>query len=153
MFFFFLFSFLEHNVRPDLTTRCRPQVELKGREPAGLSLAHNWVATQKLPIEDPRPQQGYTSEPSPVGSGFGVSTMIRDSSAGANFALQSVNDKVKRNRAKGRQEKKLFWFSYLEYFVSDRIFWRKFSIFEKIERNRQIFSVYWKHNSRCTFLS
>jgi len=137
--FFFFFSFLEHNVRPDLTSRCRPQVELKGREPAGLSLAHYWVATQKLPIEGPRPQQGYTSEQSPVGSGFGVSTMIRDSSAGGNFALQAVNDKVNRNRAKGRQEKKLFWFSYLEYFVTCCIFWRKFSIFEKIESIRQIF--------------
>jgi len=65
-----------------------------------------WVSTQKLPIEGPRPQQGYNSEPSPMGSGFGVFTRIRDSSVGDNFSLQAVNDKVKRNRAKGRQEKK-----------------------------------------------
>jgi hypothetical protein len=43
-----------------------------------------------------------------MGSGFGVFTMIRDSSAGGNFALQAVNDNVKRNRAKGRQEIKLW---------------------------------------------
>ncbi len=32
------------------------------------------------------------------------------------------------------------------------IFWRKFTIFEKIERIRQFFCIYWKHNSRQTFL-
>jgi hypothetical protein len=71
-FFFFLIVFFSGTqLQSDLTSRCHPQVKLKGREPAGLSLAHYWVWTQKLPIEGPRPQQGYTSEPSPVGSGFG----------------------------------------------------------------------------------
>jgi hypothetical protein len=65
-----------------------------------------WVSTQKLPIEGPRAQQGYSSEPSPMGSGFGVLTMIRDSSVGGNFALQAVSDKVKTKGAKGRKEKK-----------------------------------------------
>jgi hypothetical protein len=110
--FFFCVFFLEHNGRPDLTSPCYPQVKLKGREPAGLSLAHYWVATQKLPIEGPRPQQGYSSETSPMGSGFGVFTMIRASSAGGNFALQAVNDKVKRNGAKGSQEENILVFIF-----------------------------------------
>ncbi len=93
-------------LQSDLISHCHPQVKLKGREPAGFSLAHYWVSTQKLPTDGPRPQQGYTSDPSPMGWGFGVFTMVRDSSVGGNFALQAVNYKVKRNGAKGRQEKK-----------------------------------------------
>ncbi len=47
---------------------------------------------------------------------------------------------------------KYFGFHIWNIFVTYCIFWRKFTIFEKIERIRQFFCVYWKHNSRCTFL-
>jgi hypothetical protein len=76
------FFFSGTQLQSDLISRCHTQVKFKGREPAGLSLAHYWVSTQKLPTEGPTPQQGYTSEPSPMGSGFGVFTMVRDSSVG-----------------------------------------------------------------------
>jgi len=39
-----------------------------------------------------------------------------------------------------------------QYFVTDCIFLRKFTIYQKLEITPQPFCVYWKHNSRPTSL-
>jgi len=77
-----------------------------------------WVSTQKLPIEGPRAQQGYSSKPSRMVSGSGVFTMLRDSTVGGNFSLEAVNDKVKRKGAKGGQEKKAYTSPVLTAFTT-----------------------------------